>query len=193
MDTAHKTLPAEISRMAVRLPPFWAERPALWFTQAEEQFSLAGIGSETTKFFHVISQLDHRHATKVEDIIISPPERDPYTTLRAELMRRLTPLRGQRIRQLLKIEMGDRKPSQFLQHLRSLAPNVSEDFLSTIWYSRLPPNIQVHLASQPECSLDTALVSRTASPRSPLSRRSPAFHPPTALHSNRRLRISPCR
>jgi hypothetical protein len=38
------------------------------------------------KFFHVISQLDHRYAAEVENII-SPPERDPYTTLRAELMR----------------------------------------------------------------------------------------------------------
>jgi hypothetical protein len=41
--------------------------------------------------FHVISQLDQRHATEVEDIITSPPERDPYTTLRAELVKRLSP------------------------------------------------------------------------------------------------------
>jgi hypothetical protein len=51
----------------------------LWFAQAEAQFSLAGISSEKTKFFHVISQLDHRYAAEVEDIITSPPERDPYT------------------------------------------------------------------------------------------------------------------
>jgi hypothetical protein len=38
--------------MAVRLPPFWAERPAMWFAQAEAQFSLAGISSKKTKFFH---------------------------------------------------------------------------------------------------------------------------------------------
>jgi hypothetical protein len=62
----------------------------MWFAQTEVQFSLAGISSKATKFFHVISQLDHRYATKVEDIIISPPERDTCTTLRAELMRRLT-------------------------------------------------------------------------------------------------------
>jgi hypothetical protein len=72
-------------------------------------------------------------------------------------VRQLTPSRGQRIRQLLTIEeMGDRKPSQFLRHLRSLAPDVSDDFLSTIWSSRLPPNIQAHLACQPECSLNVA-------------------------------------
>jgi hypothetical protein len=106
--------------------------------------------------FHVISHLDHRYAAEVEDII-SPPERDLYTTLRSELVWWLTPSRGQRICQLLMIEeMGDCKPSQFLRHLRSLAPQVPEDFLSTIWSSWLPPNIQAHLACQPECSLDVA-------------------------------------
>jgi hypothetical protein len=130
MDTADSTPPAEISRVAVRLQLFWAERPAEWFAQADAQFSLAGISRKMTKFFCAISQLDHRYAEEVEDIIISPPEQDPYTTLRAELMRRLTPSGGQRIRQLLTIEeMADRKPSQFLQHLRSLASAVSEDFL----------------------------------------------------------------
>jgi hypothetical protein len=53
-------MPAEISRVAVRLSPFWAERPAMWFAQAEAQFSLAGVNNEKTKFYYVISQLDHR-------------------------------------------------------------------------------------------------------------------------------------
>jgi hypothetical protein len=66
----------------VRLPPFWAERPDVWFAQAEAQFTLAGINSEQTKFCCVMSQLDQRYAAEVEDIITSSQERDPYTTLR---------------------------------------------------------------------------------------------------------------
>jgi hypothetical protein len=58
--------------VAVRLPPFWAERPAVWFAQAEAQFTLAGISSEQTKFCYVISQLDQRYAAEVEDIISQP-------------------------------------------------------------------------------------------------------------------------
>jgi hypothetical protein len=84
MDTADSTPPGEISRVAVRLPPFWAEQPVLWFPKAKAQFSLAGISSETTKFFHVISQLYHQYAAEVEDIIISPPEWDTYTTLKMD-------------------------------------------------------------------------------------------------------------
>jgi hypothetical protein len=91
MEAADSSRPAEVSRVAVRLSPFWAGRPAVWFAQAKEQFFLAGVKSEKNKFFHVISQLDHRYATEVECIITSPPERDPYTKLRNELVQRLSP------------------------------------------------------------------------------------------------------
>jgi hypothetical protein len=148
MEAADSSPPAEVSRGAVRLQPFWSEGPAVWFAQTEAQFFLAGVNSEKTKYFHIISQLDNRYAAEVEDIIISQPERDPYTTLRTALARRLSPLREQRIRQLLTLEMGDRKPSQFLRHLRGLAPDVPYDFLYTIWSSRLPPNIEAILAGQ---------------------------------------------
>jgi hypothetical protein len=93
----------------------------VWFVQAEEQFTLVSISSKKTIFFYVISQLDHRYAAEVEDIITSPPEQDPYTTLKTKLVRRLSPSREQHIRKLFTLEeMGDRKPSQFLRYLRRL-------------------------------------------------------------------------
>jgi hypothetical protein len=144
----------------MRFPPFWLERPAVWFAQAEAQFFHAGIYSEKSKFFHVISQLDQRCAAELEDIT-APPEQSPYITLKAELVRRQTPAREQRIRQLLTHEeIGDRKPSQLLRHLRSLVPDVPDDFLRPIWASRLPPNIQAILAFQPESSLDSEVASQ---------------------------------
>jgi hypothetical protein len=111
----------------------------VWFAQAEGQFFLAGINCELTKFCYVISQLDHRSVSEVKDIIISPPEREPYTMLRTEFVSRLSPSREHRVRQFLSLEMGNRKPSQFLRHLRNLVPDVPDHFLRTIWSSRLPP------------------------------------------------------
>jgi hypothetical protein len=143
--------------VAVRLPPFWAERPDLWFARVEAQFFLAGISNESTKFHHIISQLDHRYAAAVKDIITSPPQQDPYTKLRTELLKRLSPSREQRIRQLLTPQaMGDRKPSQFLRHLRSLDPDVPDNLLRIIWTSQLPRDIQMILAAQPDVELDAA-------------------------------------
>ena len=73
-----------IHRPSVRLPPFWPDRPSLWLTQAEGQLVLATVTSERTKFKYVLSQLENRHATEVEDIIIAPPTDEPSTTLKTE-------------------------------------------------------------------------------------------------------------
>jgi hypothetical protein len=129
----------------------------VWFTQAEAQFSLAGITAERTKFHHVISQLDYRYAAEVRDIITSPPLQDPNTTLRIALLDRLSSSEDQRFCQLLTPEaIGDRKPSQYLRHLRSLTPEASDKLISTIWTNQLPTDIQVTLAAQPDVPLDAA-------------------------------------
>jgi len=100
--------------------------------------------------------LNQWQAAEVEDIIISPPEQDPYDQIKAELVRRLSTSREQCVRQLLPHEeMGDWKPSQFLRHLKSLAPDIPDDFLHTIWASRLLPHMQAILAGQTEGSLDS--------------------------------------
>jgi len=48
MDTTDETVSSAVYRVAVRLPPFWPDRPAVWFAQAEAQFELAGITRHTT-------------------------------------------------------------------------------------------------------------------------------------------------
>jgi hypothetical protein len=144
---------------AICLPPFWRERPELWFAYAEARFNFAAITSEKTKFNYIISQLDYRHAVEVEDIIVSPPADKPYTTLKTELVRRVSSSRDQLVHQLvIHEETGDRKPSQFLHHLKILAPDVPDDFLRSIWFSKLPPHIQTILAGQAKGSLDAAVA-----------------------------------
>jgi len=71
-----------IYRAAVHLPRFWPDRPGILFAQAEAQFILAAVTREKTKFNYVTSQLEYRQAAEVEDIIITPPTEEPYTTLK---------------------------------------------------------------------------------------------------------------
>jgi hypothetical protein len=72
-------------------------------------------------------------------------------------MRRLSPSKEQRSRDLLTLEeLGDRKPSQILRHLRSLASKLPDVFLRSIWANRLPSNIRAVLAGQSEVELDIA-------------------------------------
>lgn len=143
--------PGNVFKVGVRVPPFWAEEPEIWFAQVEGQFSIAGITSDVTKFNYVIGHLDNQYSREIKDIIISPPATNKYERLKTELIKRLTASNEKKIKQLLMHEeLGDRKPSQFLRHLKSLAgPNVPDDFLRTIWVSRLPHGIQTVLAGQP--------------------------------------------
>jgi hypothetical protein len=46
------------------------------------RITLASITEERTKFYHILSQLDHRYAKEVRDIVTSPPQDEPYTRLK---------------------------------------------------------------------------------------------------------------
>ncbi|GFV94617.1 hypothetical protein TNCV_3826841 [Trichonephila clavipes] len=41
----------QVYRVSPKLPPFWADKPAAWFAQAESQFALAHITSEMPQNF----------------------------------------------------------------------------------------------------------------------------------------------
>lgn len=147
---ASKT-PIDVFKVGVRVPPFWAEEPEIWFAQVEGQFAISGITNDLTKFNYVIGHLDNQYSREVKDIIIKPPATDKYEKLKCELIKRLCASNEKKMKQLLMHEeLGDRKPSQFLRHLRDLAgPNVPDDLLQTIWISRLPHGVQTVLAGQP--------------------------------------------
>ena len=70
-------LNSTVYRVAVRLPPFWSDRPALWFAQAEAQFEIAAVTRQRTKFNFVVSQLHQQHAPEVEDIVTTPLALEP--------------------------------------------------------------------------------------------------------------------
>ncbi|XP_028026683.1 uncharacterized protein LOC114240364 [Bombyx mandarina] len=145
----------DIYRIGVRPPPFWAEEPAVWFSQLEGNFVLSGIKDDDTKFYYVTSTLEHRYAAEVKDIIVSPPKTGKYERLKSELIKRLSTSREKEVKQLLMHEeLGDRRPSQFLRHLQQLAgPTVPEEFIKTIWTSRLPTTLQPIIVSQKRLDL----------------------------------------
>ena len=146
----------DICRAPLKLPPFWAEEPDIWFAQVEAQFDNAGVTNDVTKYNSVIVSLDPQFSKAVKDIIVSPPAANRYEKLKTELVKRLSASQEKKVMQLLTHEeLGDRRPSQFLRHLQGLAgPNVPEDFVRTIWSSRLPTTIQPLLATQPHSTLE---------------------------------------
>lgn len=145
-----------VAAVGVKVPPFWPHKPSLWFVNLEAQFGLCSITADSTKYAHLISCLDAKYAAEVEDIIINPPATGKYDKLKTEIIRRLSSSQEQRVRQLLsQEEVGDRKPTQFLRHLRSLAgTDIKDEFLRSLWANRLPPYIQAIIATQDKLALD---------------------------------------
>ncbi|XP_029680763.1 uncharacterized protein LOC115246214 [Formica exsecta] len=130
----------QIARLVVKAPPFWPDEPELWFAQLESQFTLGGITQDATKYFYVLTHLETRYACEIRDIVTQPSAQGKYDAVKKALTQRLTATQEQRICQLLEHEkLGDRKPSQFLRHLQTLANNnVPEQLLRTLWLGRLP-------------------------------------------------------
>lgn len=162
----------EVSRVGMRMPEFTPTDPELWFNIVDRSFQAAGITVDATKFGYALTAIGPKYTTEVRDIIMNPPAERAYETLKAELVKRLSASQEHKTRRLLEHEeIGDRKPSQFLRHLRGLAGNVVGDpVLRTIWLSRLPSYIQPHLVTRTADAIEQladiadAIVEATRAP-----------------------------
>ena len=77
-----------VAPVAVKLPPFWPADPQIWFTQVEAQFDTRGIKTQKTKFDYVVALLSPEFAVEICDLILAPPDEDPYDELHKKLIKR---------------------------------------------------------------------------------------------------------
>ncbi|XP_035230005.1 uncharacterized protein LOC118201964 [Stegodyphus dumicola] len=134
----------EASIVSVKIPPFWIDRPEIWFYTVEAKFKIAGITSQETKFNYLVAQLDPKFVKNIWDII-----KDETATKYSAAKERLTNLfkesENKRIKRLLAgLELGDMKPSQMLRKMRTLGDNndVSEKVLRTLWMEKLSDTVK---------------------------------------------------
>lgn len=132
----------------ITLPPFQSRNLKFWFVQAEAMFRNGNVTSEQAKYDYVLAAMDVTAACNIQDLIDNPPEEDQYATLKQTLMDRLAEAEQTRIQRLLSSEpIGDRRPSQFLRHLQSLAgDNFSAAAVRTIWLDSLPSDVNLIVA-----------------------------------------------
>jgi len=158
LATALKSLQPEavtVNATAVRLPAFWSGNPQVWFTQVESVFSTRNpqITLQQTKFNYVIQALDNASADRVQNIILNPPD-NPYDALKQALERAFSKTQPEKDQELLNLNgLGDKKPSELLQHMRNL--NVDPKTLfKALFLAQLPSEVRRILASSEKTEIE---------------------------------------
>lgn len=147
--TGNQTVTQEVDDIRnVKVPPFWQANPELWFVQLEAQFYSHKVTSDSAKYYSVVSTLDSAVLQRISDLLVNPPATDKYKSLKEQLIARFTDSQETQLRKLLtELKLEDRKPSQLLREMKTLAGNkFTEDVIKTLWLQRLPVRVQEVLA-----------------------------------------------
>lgn len=157
--SAPNSPPLGVSRVAVKVPPFWKTNPKLWFSQMESQFFNAGISQDATKYHTLVGSIESNILNAVSHIIENPPAENMYNALKTALLTEFQDSEEKRLQKLLEnVDMGDRKPSAMLREMRQLSSGrVSDDMLKSLWFQRLPTTIKAVLSVSAD-SLDKLAV-----------------------------------
>lgn len=153
-NTAAARAASTVQAVGVKIGPFWKQNAILWFQQLEAQFHLARVTQSDTKYYHVISKIDSEVLQCCSDLIqsfespASPAVTDKYDKIKARIIAEYAISEESRMHMILhQCELGDRRPSQLLREMRSLAAGVVTDdnLIRKLWLQRLPETVQAVL------------------------------------------------
>lgn len=144
--------PIPHAQFSVQKIPFLPAHPAGWFRILENQFTAARINEESIKCNHVIGMLDSAMLEKFMDLIENLDPNTPYTNFKSGVISRMAVSEQSRLQQvLLGTDLGDRKPSELLSKMQSLAgDSIKSEALKTLWLRRLPSQVRAILAVSSE-------------------------------------------
>ncbi|XP_012524192.1 uncharacterized protein LOC105829697 [Monomorium pharaonis] len=133
----------------MKIPPFWREDPALWFTQIKIAFEVSRISNDKTKFTYTVLHVDQAVMPFVSDIVRQSSEDGKYDTLKNRIISAFDETTESKLRKMLRgRELGNEKPSHFLQWMRNLSGDqISSDVLRTLFLEHMPQNVRGILAA----------------------------------------------
>ena len=124
-----------------KVPDFWEDRPEFWFRIFDAH--LAHFSPSEKRCFDALLPLLTPAARSVVHSVIRTPGRAPYSQAREALLRHF----GRTPRQLAREarearSLGDKLPSEFLDHVMSLMPDV-KTFYEIALLDALPANARI--------------------------------------------------
>ena len=112
-----------VSALQIKLPtPFWPADQQVWFAQVEAQLQPEkSLPKRRNSITYVVASKASEFTTEVCDLILHPPETNPYSMVKEQLILRTAALERRRLQQLFNAEgLGDRKPSQLICRMQQL-------------------------------------------------------------------------
>ena len=169
------------------LPAFTPTDAAPWFLRVEALFRLKNITASSKKADFVIGALPAEVFSRLSRWLVSRgSDTILYDDLKAEVIRHCEPSpeeKSQKILDLLRMPLGDQRPSDALYELRNLTSVLHGDGSSSpldltlvIWMLRLPQDIRTHITGfSKKSDLELATLADSLRGTSKLS-----LHTPTA-------------
>lgn len=135
--------------VAIKLPTFWPSNPQAWFAQAEAQFEIKGIVTDSTKYYYIVSALDSDTATRALSILKSPPQNNKYQAIKDFLISAFDLSESERAAALFSLNgLGDSKPTQLMDNMLALLGDHEPCFLfKHLFLQQLPGYIRTALAT----------------------------------------------
>lgn len=134
----------EASAVSIKIPPFWTDKPEIWFYQVEAQFQISRVTAEDTMFNYLVAQLEPRYLENIWDIIKSTSQ-TKYTSAKERLLATFKESEDKKLKRLMTgLELGDLMPSQLLRKMRALGDgdNIPEKVFRTLWLDKMPDAVK---------------------------------------------------
>ena len=169
------------------LPAFTTTDAAPWFLRIEALFRLKNVTASSKKADFVIGALPPEVFSRLSRWLVSRgTDTILYDELKAEVIRHCEPSpeeKSQKILDLLRMPLGDQRPSDALYELRNLTTVLHGDGSSSaldltlvVWLLRLPQDIRTHITGfSRKSDLELATLADSLRGTSKLS-----LHTPTA-------------
>ena len=131
-----------------KVPDFWEDKPDFWFRIFDAH--LSHFNPSESKCFDALLPLLTPAARATVHSLIRTPGRSPYSKAREVLLRRFGCTPHQMAREFRDTRsLGDRLPSELVDHLRSLVPDF-RSLLEVVLLDSLPSNARDAALQQPD-------------------------------------------
>lgn len=186
--SAQNTASSTVNAVSFKAPAFWTTNATAWFIRLEAAFAThqPAITNDLTKFHHVVQLLDSTTSRRVQSVLEHPPESGKYEALKKALLTAFEATQFQKDTALLNLNgLGDRRPSELLQHMRSLNSDPHTLFRA-LFLHQLPPEVRHILSLSSDTNLDSLAqaADRILETDSPAPASVAASFPMNAAHTD---------